>query len=280
MDSTKKTARIFGFALVALAALGLTACVVDNGKQKPTPPPGQVGQPTTNPTTGPAGNPGTPPVDPKPTVECPDESNPTVKYTSKDPGVCARALFRCEPGQTLFTNECGCGCVGEAKASTCPDDSLAGVSYKSKDAKQCARMRFACAAGEKPFSNAECGCGCEPSGSAGTPTKTPTMPPQKAQCPAKGTAGVTYKSEDGNKCARMRFACKAGEDAFSAACGCGCKPKAKTTNTTPNSKCPEASITGVDYKSKDVNFCSRARIGCGTGTKPFSSPCGCGCVPK
>jgi hypothetical protein len=34
-----------------------------------------------------------------------------VHYVSEDPGPCMVILFACGEGQTLFTGECGCGCV-------------------------------------------------------------------------------------------------------------------------------------------------------------------------
>ena len=257
-----------GFLLSA--ALALAACVVDNNKPAPAPTPTPV---TATPTpTAPTTTPTTPAPNPTPTlppdVQCPDEASPTVSYTSKDPKVCSRALFTCKPGQKLFTNQCGCGCAGATTtpASNCPSATSPGVSFKSTDGKKCQTMRFACAAGEKPFNSTECGCGCKPDGAA-------------PSCPDEAAAGVSYKSKDAKQCARMKFRCANNEDGFSNACGCGCVPKKGASKPPAAGKCPEAAVAGVDYKSKDTGFCSRARIMCGKGTKPFSSTCGCGCVP-
>ena len=41
---------------------------------------------------------------------CPDASDPAVRYVFTDVSACAAALFACEPGETLFSDECGCGC--------------------------------------------------------------------------------------------------------------------------------------------------------------------------
>ncbi|MBX3276339.1 MAG: hypothetical protein KF729_39160 [Sandaracinaceae bacterium] len=47
-------------------------------------------------------------------VACPDPADPSVHYVNdsyRDPGACTAILFRCETGQRLFSDECGCGCV-------------------------------------------------------------------------------------------------------------------------------------------------------------------------
>ncbi len=43
-------------------------------------------------------------------AECPDPSDPTVRYVSSDPADCARIRFRCAEGEVSFYNLCGCGC--------------------------------------------------------------------------------------------------------------------------------------------------------------------------
>jgi hypothetical protein len=52
--------------------------------------------------------------------ECPDPTDPRVRYLSTDPGYCAVLYFACEEGETGFTNECGCGCIGETPAPRDP----------------------------------------------------------------------------------------------------------------------------------------------------------------
>lgn len=45
---------------------------------------------------------------------CPDPSDPRVRYiegTREDPRRCETIRFACEPGEALFTDACGCGCV-------------------------------------------------------------------------------------------------------------------------------------------------------------------------
>ena len=52
---------------------------------------------------------------------CPDPADPAVHYvggSDTDPTVCAKIRFSCEEGQTLFSDECGCGCVDEGSTET------------------------------------------------------------------------------------------------------------------------------------------------------------------
>ncbi len=90
-------------------------------------------------------------------TNCPDPNDPNVGYVSQDPNVCARIRFTCSGGQTPFSNQCGCGCIGTREA--CPDPKAPGVSYVSQDPDVCARVLFRCDSGQTPFSN-HCGCGC------------------------------------------------------------------------------------------------------------------------
>lgn len=46
-----------------------------------------------------------------PPPACPDPDKPNVSYVSSDPSACARIRFTCAPGETLFSNSCGCGCI-------------------------------------------------------------------------------------------------------------------------------------------------------------------------
>ena len=41
----------------------------------------------------------------------PDPADSSVHYVSEDPGPCMVILFGCEEGQTLFSDQCGCGCI-------------------------------------------------------------------------------------------------------------------------------------------------------------------------
>jgi len=85
---------------------------------------------------------------------CPDEDDPRVSYVSHSPEECAVVDFDCADRATLFSNECGCGCILD-----CPDPRDPLVRYISVDPAACAAMLFACDEGEQPFSGA-CGCGC------------------------------------------------------------------------------------------------------------------------
>ena len=63
--------------------------------------------------------------------DCPDPDDPDVHYESRDPDFCERARIFCEEGQELFSNECGCGCIGPEAPDgecngpcTCPQGAL------------------------------------------------------------------------------------------------------------------------------------------------------------
>ena len=88
---------------------------------------------------------------------CPDPNDPNVGYVSQNPSECARIRFTCAGGQAPFSNQCGCGCIGER--TDCPDPNDPGVSYVSQDPAVCARVLFRCDADATLFSN-HCGCGC------------------------------------------------------------------------------------------------------------------------
>lgn len=40
-----------------------------------------------------------------------DRKDPTRRYVSSDPDECALIFFVCNPGETPFFDECGCGCT-------------------------------------------------------------------------------------------------------------------------------------------------------------------------
>jgi hypothetical protein len=95
----------------------------------------------------------------EPTPECPDPNDPAVEYLSHDPTACAAMLFACEEGQTLFTDECGCGCIGGAEPPP-PTDAGSPRRYVGYG-DTCQVIYFVCEAGEKYFAD-DVGCGCEP----------------------------------------------------------------------------------------------------------------------
>lgn len=40
-----------------------------------------------------------------------DYRDPNLRYVSRDPAECQLILFTCNPGETPFFNDCGCGCA-------------------------------------------------------------------------------------------------------------------------------------------------------------------------
>lgn len=84
-----------------------------------------------------------------------DYNDPTLRYVSRDPAECPAILFVCQPGETAFFNECGCGCQTQACDYNDPDRT-----YVATDPETCAVIRYTCAENQVAFSDA-CGCGCE-----------------------------------------------------------------------------------------------------------------------
>jgi hypothetical protein len=44
---------------------------------------------------------------------CPDPADPKVDYKTYDPDVCAVIRYTCEDGWSMFSDECGCGCIDD-----------------------------------------------------------------------------------------------------------------------------------------------------------------------
>jgi hypothetical protein len=88
---------------------------------------------------------------------CPSESDPAVRYKSKDVQVCAASLLVCGDEQRGFQNACGCGCIDKGPA-TCPPVDEPTVHFISRDPTQCPTSP-PCALSQTPFFNS-CGCGC------------------------------------------------------------------------------------------------------------------------
>jgi hypothetical protein len=67
----------------------------------------------------------------------------------------------------------------------------------------------------------DCGGICVDASSA-PPASGETAPPSPEGCGA-AAAGQRYIGRSADECARIRFACEAGEEYFSNDCGCGCQ---------------------------------------------------------
>ena len=52
---------------------------------------------------------------------CPDPADPRVRYVSQDPEHCQAVNFRCEPGEQMFSDACGCGCLIMGRDEHCDD---------------------------------------------------------------------------------------------------------------------------------------------------------------
>jgi hypothetical protein len=139
-------------------------------------------------------------------AQCPDPADPTVSYLSEDGLECAALTFSCGAGETLFSDECGCGCIGTEDPG-CPDAADPNVNYMFEDPVQCQAALFMCEEGQTQFSN-DCGCGCIGEGAD--------------VCPDPNDPRVDYTSEDPLECAAALIMCAEGEELFSNGCGCGC----------------------------------------------------------
>lgn len=81
-------------------------------------------------------------------------SEPGYTYVSRDPAECPAILFTCPEGQSVFFNDCGCGCTTNACNYNDPKRT-----YVSQDPERCAAIRFTCPEGQSAFFD-DCGCGC------------------------------------------------------------------------------------------------------------------------
>lgn len=105
-------------------------------------------------------------------------------FLSKDPLECAAMMFSCPLGTSMFSGECGCGCVKDT-VETCnaltPDP---GKVYFSNDLDKCASVNYSCPPNTQYFGDA-CGCGCL----------------QDASCP--DSLGCEPPTLPGSKCADL-----------------------------------------------------------------------------
>jgi hypothetical protein len=198
---------------------------------------------------------------------CPDPIDPSVHYVNdsyKNPLACTNIYFSCQPGQTPFSDECGCGCIDDAQAS-CPDPTDPGVHYvndSAGDPMKCATILFACEPGQTPFSN-QCGCGCI-DGSA-------------PSCPDPNDPTVHYANDSaGNpaQCLAVLIACEPDQKFFSDACGCGCIDGPPASCPDPN----DAKVHYVNGSAGNPAACLNILFGCDTDQSLFSNDCGCGCI--
>lgn len=195
-----------------------------------------------------------PEIDPECVVSCPNpDPSRRVRYLFDDPAACAAADIACEPDETPFENECGCGCIGPA-SPPCPDPDDPAVRYASADPGLCTMIDLDCTATETAFSNA-CGCGC-----IGTPTS----------CPDPSDPAVTYASMSPATCAMIDLACAPTDRIFSDECGCGC---ISTTST-----CPDPDDPNVHYVGESPEICALIDFACEEEQSFFDGPCGCGCI--
>lgn len=204
---------------------------------------------------------------------CPDPNADGVQYINDshlNPLACTAVLFSCGSGQTLFSNECGCGCQDEVNASCpAPGDPTVHYVFESEGhpeycyAAQAGgkKLLFKCESGQTPFVNG-CGCGC-------IDNPAPT-------CPDPNDPKVHYvanSNENPAACLVTLFTCDPGQELFSNACGCGCVDAA--------SSCPDPKDPKVHYANgsdKNPAACLNALFKCSSSQSLFYNDCGCGCI--
>jgi hypothetical protein len=97
-------------------------------------------------------------------LDCPDPDDPNIEWWGRSPELCEDVDFACGPGEQLFFDECGCGCIrrGEVPCE-CPDIMAPvcgadGVTYDNDCLAECAEVPIideqACMA---PCPEVECG---------------------------------------------------------------------------------------------------------------------------
>ena len=203
---------------------------------------------------------------------CPSAWRPGVHYVARSPIECAAVDFGCAEGETLFSNACGCGCVGGETDPVCPDPSGEGVQYHGLSERDCAAIDFACSRAEEHFET-ECGCGCI----AGEPPPPP--PPGECaalperECAAEPLCQASYGGFCDCDCDDRRGYEGGGCDRCPARCfffdGC------RAASEPP--RCPSP-YRGARYISTDPSACAAALFRCEDGELLFSNECGCGCI--
>lgn len=198
---------------------------------------------------------------------CPDPDDEKVHYVNdsyKNPLACTTIYFACEPGQTPFSDECGCGCIDDEQTA-CPDPNDSSVHYVADSAgkpENCAVILFTCETGQTPFSN-DCGCGC--------------IDGPEPSCPDPNDPKVHYVNQSANNpaaCLNILFSCEPGQEFFSNECGCGCIDGSTATCPDPN----DPKVHYVNGSDSNPAACLNILFGCEPDQTLFSNDCGCGCI--
>lgn len=225
---------------------------------------------------------------------CLDPEDPAVNYVSDDPDGCFE--LNCGPNASVFTNDCGCGCLEAPSACEYDWDSPLYQLLYPGDFPRCGEDDWACPDGGQRLEG-PCGCGCY------------YEPPI---CPDPDDPQVAYVAESPDECAMIDFDC--AEDFFDGPCGCGCIsgetgvcdidwdspvfwyydqidggcllddwacPNGSTYVDDDCScgcyfgpeVCPDPESPAVDYVSDDPDECALIDLDC----ESFYTPCGCGC---
>ena len=217
--------------------------------------------------------------------DCPDPDDPEVIYYGDSPENCAAIDFICDENQTMFNDECGCGCIGaeppppgdECFIDNCPEGEYChyddGVCGETGAPGVCTPEPTICTDDIAQV----CGCdGTVRTGSSSCVSQhsgVDTAPFEFCgddDCPDPDDEGVEYVGDDPLECMAILFACEDDQTEFNNECGCGC--------IDDEPECPDPDDDDVDYYGESVEECAAISFVCPDGEEHFDNECGCGCI--
>ncbi len=195
---------------------------------------------------------------------CPDPDDPHVNYVSTNLEICSQDDWGCSPDKIRFSNECGCGCIGQEEKDCAPQeinpcpDPCVNVEGAWWDGEFCMPIICCCE-----------GPDCD----------------DTYDDPASCLAGHSHC--DLNSCAATGGYCEYG-DFVPPTCheGYGQAYDPNVYEQDPNvcglgiccSPCPDPDDPDVDYVYHDPDLCNQNNWACLPETISFSNECGCGCI--
>ena len=129
---------------------------------------------------------------------CYDSDDPRVHHVSESAEECSLSLIECQAGQTVFVDDCGCGCLDDSDVE--PLD---------------------CSNGGEPCPDGyEClATPCAPGGVCQSICSEKTV---EQACYDADNPSVHHVSESIDECSQVLIECQSGQTVFVDDCGCGC----------------------------------------------------------